>query len=81
MKHTIICCDLCNGRIYKDGYFKCEEGAIAIRAKEVEKICGTDDMLGIVTYATWKRRKYHICPKCVDKIKELCKGGKADADT
>lgn len=81
MKHTIICCDLCNGRIYKDGYFKCEEGAISIRAKELRRFYDTDGMLGVFTYSTWKRRKYHICPKFVDKIKEVCKGGRTDENT
>lgn len=80
MKHTIIACDLCNGRIYKDGYFKTEEGAISIRAKELRRIYQVDDVLGVVIYSTWKRKKYHICPKCVDKIKEICKGGKSDEE-
>lgn len=76
MKHTIIVCDLCNGRIYKDGLFQCEEEAISISAKELRKFHRADDMLELVVYATWKRRKYHICPKCVEVIKKLCKEGK-----
>ena len=78
MKHTIITCDLCNGRIYKDGYFKTEEGAISIRARELTWLDRVEDMGHIVVFPAWKRRKYHICPKCVDKIKKVCKGGKTD---
>lgn len=76
MKHTIIICDLCGGRIYKDGWFSIEEGAIAIRAKELEKMTGMDFAPGTI-YSQWKRKKYHICPKCVQKIKEYCSGGSA----
>ena len=79
MKHTIITCDLCNGRIYRDGYFQTEEGAIAIRARELMWLDRAEDMERIVVFPKWKRRKYHICPKCVDKIKMICKGKKPDA--
>lgn len=70
MKHTIISCDLCNGRIYKDGWFYCEHGAISVSAKTLEKL----DTIDGVVCSHWKRRRYHICPKCVEKIKTLCKG-------
>lgn len=69
MKHTIICCDLCNGRIYKDGWLF-NKGAVTFRLKELKV---DDDYLPIV-YPGWKRRKIHICPKCVEKIKKICKG-------
>lgn len=75
MKHTIIECDLCGGRIFKDGYLKMEEGALRIRARQLkylERHVGH----GIYRrYPTWKRRKYHICPGCVRKIKQYCSGG------
>lgn len=75
MKHTIIACDLCDGRIYKDGYFHTKEGAISVRARELLWIDRIVDMGRIVVFPKWKRRKYHICPKCVEKIKAICKGG------
>lgn len=79
MKHTIIVCDLCNGRIYKDGWLF-NKRVVTFRLKELEMIEKRlpDDLLPII-YPGWKRRRLHICPKCVDKIKEICKGGKADA--
>lgn len=77
MKHTIITCDLCGGRIYKDGWFGIEKGAIAIRAKELEKERDFEFAPHTI-YSDWKRRKYHICPQCVEKIKDYCKGEKAD---
>ena len=81
MKHTIISCDLCNGRIYKDGYFKTEEGAIAISARELTWVDRVEDMGHIVVFPAWKRRKYHICPKCVEKLKQICKGEKSHENT
>lgn len=79
MKHTIIECDLCNSRIYRIGWFM-EDGAIKLRAKELTKV--SERIADIpVTYSAWKRGTYYICPKCVDKIKEICKGGKADENT
>ena len=78
MKHTIICCDLCNGRIYRDGWFMMEEGAVKLRVKVLTKV--PERLADIpVTYSEWKRRTLHICPKCVDRIKKLCKGGESDA--
>ena len=81
MKHTIIACDLCGGRIYKDGYFHTEEGAVSIRARELMWLDRVEDIGRIVVFPSWKRSKYHICPKCVNKIKVLCKenGGAEDA--
>lgn len=80
MKHTIIACDLCGGRIYKDGYFQTEEGAIAVRARELKWVDRVEDMGRIVVFPAWKRKKYHICPKCVGKIKEYCSGGGTDTN-
>lgn len=74
MKYAIIICDLCGGRIYKDGWFAMGEGAISIRAKELEKVRDMEFDRNTI-YSQWKRTKYHICPKCVGKIKEICKGG------
>ena len=77
MKHTIIECDLCNGRIYRNGWFM-EDGAVKLRMKELTKV--SERLADIpVTYSDWKRRTIYICPKCVDKIKEVCNGGKDDA--
>lgn len=73
-KYAIIMCDLCGSRIYRDGYFRSEEGSISIRARELRWV----DRLDAVVFPSWKRRKYHICPKCVGKIQEYCCGGKKD---
>lgn len=79
MKHTIIDCDLCNGRIYRDGLFYRATGAVKLRVKAL--ISFTDRFDDIpVTYSSWKRRTLYICPKCVDKIKEICNGGKHDEE-
>lgn len=69
MKHTIITCDLCNSRIYKDGWFHVEDGAISISAKTLEYFNAIEE--GV--YAHWKRRRYYICPKCIEKMKQICK--------
>lgn len=71
MKCTIINCDMCGCRIYKNGWFRIEEGAVTITAKTLEKIGGEVVGLG------WKRRKYHICPQCVERVKGFCSGGGA----
>lgn len=70
MKCTIINCDMCGGRIYKDGWFAIKKGAIILRAKELRELTGYD-----FNASGWKRQEYHICPKCVEKIKEYCSGG------
>lgn len=74
-KHTIISCDLCNGRIYRNGAFlKHMDGAVSIRAKMLKRvISGADELGALLTYPAWKRNKYHICPACINKIKELCR--------
>ena len=77
MKHAIIECDLCNRRIYKDGIVL-ESGSVRLRAKVLENF--SERLADIpVTYPHWKRKMYYICPKCVDRIKKLCKGGESDA--
>ena len=73
MKHTIIDCDLCNGRIYRDNVFFCENGAVKLRTKVLEPFVD-EYMPKCATYAHWKRRTLYICPKCVEKIKAICKG-------
>lgn len=73
MKHTIITCDLCDGRIYKDGYFRTEKGALCIRARQLERLERHTGHGIYRTYAEWKRRKYYICPKCVEKLKGYCR--------
>lgn len=79
-KHTIICCDLCGDRIYRDGW-KVGKGAITFRAKELHlKLDGLTRELSPIFYPGWVRTRYHICPKCVEKIKTLCKGGGEDAE-
>lgn len=78
-KYTIIMCDLCGSRIYRDGYFRSEEGAISIRARRLEWDFKGLDLGTIITHPQWKRRKYYICPRCVEKLKEVCKGGAKDA--
>ena len=80
MKHTIIECDLCNGRIYRDGIFHMGNGAIKLRTKVLSPFVD-EYMPKFVTYSQWKRRTLYICPKCVDKIKEVCNGGKNDEIT
>ena len=77
MKHTIIECDLCNGRIYRDRLFFVEDGAVKLRTKVLSTFVD-EYMPSCVKYKQWKRRTLYICPKCVDKIKEICKGGKVD---
>lgn len=79
MKSTIVTCDLCNVQIAKNGLFAFREGVVVIRAKELKFI---NSLYGNpVAYSSWKRSKYHICPKCVKKIKAFCKenGGAEDA--
>lgn len=78
MKHTIIECDLCNGRIYRNGWFFCEDGAVKLRTKVLSPFVD-EYMPSCVKYKQCKRRTLYICPKCVDKIKKICKGGKGDA--
>lgn len=74
MKHTIIECDLCNCRIYRNGYL-IDNGAVTFRVKVLEMIeQGLTKDLKPVIYPGWKRRRLHICPKCVEVIKKLCKG-------
>lgn len=77
MKHTIIACDLCNDTIYKSGYFRHSDGAISIRAKEL-KWLKYGDFDFQFDAPTWLRREYHVCPKCVEKIKTICCGGNTD---
>ena len=79
MKHTIIECDLCNGRIYRDGIFHNGNGSVKLRTKVLEPFVD-ECMPKCVMYSQWKRRTIYICPKCVDKIKEICKGGKSDEE-
>lgn len=79
MKYTIIACDLCGGRIYNADYLHPGEGALNIRARQLEYI---ERHMGhgiYRLYPEWKRQKYHICPKCVAKIKEYCSEGAKDA--
>ena len=79
MKHTIIECDLCGGRIYKDEWYVLD-GAVMIRAKELKFFSKTLLEAGSpMIYPCWKRTKYHICPKCVKKIRTMCNGGVEDA--
>lgn len=78
MKHTIIECDLCNGRICKDGYFM-ENGAVKLRMKVVTEVPAAFPA-SYEKYSKWERRTIYICPKCVDKIKGICKGGEADEE-
>ncbi len=76
MKHTLIECDLCNRRIYRNGLVL-ESGAVRLRAKVLKEV--VEWLADIpVTYSAWKRRTYYICPNCVEKIKEICKGEKQD---
>lgn len=81
MKYMIIECDLCNSRIYRKG-FLIDKGAVTFHVKELEMMeQGLTKDLEPVICPGWKRRRLHICPKCVDKIKEICKGGKPDENT
>ena len=78
MKHTIIVCDLCGERIFKNGWL-IDNGAVLLHMKELELFTqGLPKDLSPVIYPGWKRRKIHVCPKCVEKIKTLCNGGACD---
>ncbi len=75
-KHTIITCDLCGGRIYRSGFFLGDwDGAIKVSAKVLKNdFTAMDKDHNIFTYPGWRRRKYHICARCVETIKRICKG-------
>ena len=75
-KYTIITCDLCGGRIYRSGWFLGDwDGAVKVSAMVLEKTFkAMDSMYREFTYPGWRRRKYHICAKCVETIKQYCKG-------
>ena len=72
MKHTIILCDLCGNRIFRDGWFNLgiANGALKLNAREL-KVWETG---GTIIYDGWKRCKYHICKHCVEKVKKICEG-------
>lgn len=74
MKHTIISCDLCDQRIYMDGW-QVEEGVVKLRVNVLEQLLGATVDMTPVTYPGWRRKTLYICPECVGKIKSLCKGG------
>lgn len=70
MKTTIINCDMCGARIYRNGWFEVEAGAVAIRVEVLEKMtCCDPGYYG----RRWVWRKCYICPRCVGKIKEMCR--------
>lgn len=74
MKHTIVECDLCGDVILRDFWTRLQKGTITIRAKKLDWLLCVD--YGLQTkFPTWSRRKYHICPKCVERIKTACRGG------
>lgn len=62
MKSTIITCDLCDGKIYTRGKFVGAEGTIAIHVRELKWL----------EVPEWVRRKYHICPNCIKKLRKMC---------
>lgn len=68
MKETIISCDLCGDHISSMGFIT-EDGAVGIRAKQVQRVIGCEGLI----WMAWKRRTIHICPECVDKLKAYCK--------
>lgn len=83
-KYKIITCDLCGDRIYKSGISEGNlKGAVKISAKVLKKdfeAIGKDRSIFI--YPNWRRRKYYICAKCVNTIKNYCikQRGGADRD-
>lgn len=74
-KYKIITCDLCGNRIFRAGFFVGHyEGALKISARVLKKDFEAMDKNGnIFLYPGWRRRKYYICAKCVNVIKEYCK--------
>ena len=81
MKYKIIICDLCGEQIFRRGWYVGHfDGAIQISAKQLKAQAGEAmDIHGrVFLYPEWKRRRYHICAKCLEKIKEICKGGPID---
>ena len=80
MKHTIIACDMCDQRIYRDGWL-IEEGAVKFPVRLLEQLTGATVDMAPVTFPGWRRRKLYICPECVEKIKGLCKGKEDDHAT
>ena len=81
-KYKIITCDLCGGRIYKNGIFEGRfEGSVKIPARVLKKDFEAMDKDGTVfTYPGWRRQKYYICAKCVNTIKAYCIKQRGDAD-
>lgn len=81
-KYKIITCDLCGGRIYKNGIFEGDfEGSVKISARVLKKDFEAMDKNGnTFLYPGWRRREYYICAKCVKTIKEYCKKQQGGAD-
>lgn len=81
MKHTIIICDICGDRIFRlDGRVnRLQEGSLRITARQLKLIDSEFDRK--VVYEQWKRRKYHICRKYVQKIQDVCIGRISNENT
>lgn len=73
-KYKIITCDLCGGRIYKNGIFEGDfEGSVKIPARVLKEDFEVMDEDGdAFLYPNWRRQKYYICAKCVNAIRKYC---------
>lgn len=71
MKRTIIECDVCGDVILRDFWTRLQKGAVAIRTKELQWVLDAAHYDLYTKRPTWSHRKYHICPKCVERIEEI----------
>lgn len=84
MKYKIIICDLCGEQIFRRGWYVGHfDGAIKISARQLKKGAAeaVDSHGKLFYYPAWKRRRYHICGKCLEKIKQICNGRPMDENT
>lgn len=78
MKRTIIECDVCGDVILKDFWTRLQKGTVAIRTKEMKWVLDAAHYDLYTIHPDWVRKKYYICPKCVERIKEICRRGGKD---
>lgn len=70
MKHTTIECDVCGDVILRDFWTRLQKGTVAIRTKELKWVLDAAHYDIRTKHPTWVRRKYYVCPKCVERIKD-----------
>ena len=78
MKQTIVVCDMCGDIIHKNFWTRLQKGTVTIRAKKLEWVLDAARYDLYTNHPGWSHRKYHICPKCVERIKEFCRRGGKD---